>query len=194
SWVLLEHAAGTAGSDRPLGKVTNGFGLVLAGGHDDDVPRIHDCRYALSQAVHGNRVDVAVEEPSVVTACLRGECLDVGTRLQPGTRLVEADVPVTADSEDLQVDATTAGNRLLIVGALGDEVVRESVGSVYPGRVDVDLAGEVSVDHIAVPLGMLLGESDVVIQQVCAGLGQRQSAGCYLRSEERRVGRECAHE
>ena len=63
----------------------------------------------LGEAV-GRHLVGGVEEPGVVGPGLRGQGLDPGPRGERGRRLVEADVPVGADPEDLQVDRTGLGD------------------------------------------------------------------------------------
>jgi hypothetical protein len=127
--------------------------------------------------VQRNPVDVVVEEAGVVTPRLGGQRLDAGPRGEGRAGLVEGDVTVRADAEDLQVDAAGIGDGLLVGTAGGLEVRRESVEALDAGRVDVDLGDEVPLDDVPVPLGMVLRESDVLVEQEGSGASEGQVAG-----------------
>src|SRR5262245_61935776 len=53
-------------------------------------------------------------------------------------RLVEADVPVHAEAEDLQIDSAGAGNRVFVTHALGLRIRRSPVQKIDAPGGDVD--------------------------------------------------------
>ncbi|ETJ01795.1 MAG: hypothetical protein Q605_AUC01050G0003 [Actinomyces urogenitalis DORA_12] len=108
-WPLLAHLA--------FDQLVDRLSLVLAGGDENQLTRLHDGGQALGDAVGGDGVNVPVEEAGVVPARLLGQDVNVRARVQRAAGLVEADVTVRADAQDLQVAVPGRGHTLLIAGA-----------------------------------------------------------------------------
>ena len=131
----------------------------------------------------GHLLDVAVEEPRVVHPGLLGQRLDAGTRGERGARLVEADVPVRADPEQLEVDAAGLGQRPVVRLAGGEDVLGGAVGAhervlAQPERLD-DLAQH----HRTVGLGVPGRQPDVLVELADPGPGGVHRAGRDLGRE-----------
>ncbi len=137
----------------------------------------------LRQAVRGHRVDVVAEEPGVVDPGLPGQRLDPGPRAQRRSGLVECDVPVGADPEDLQVDAPGRADRILVFGAGGRQVGGQAVGPLDRACREVDLGHEHVVDDGPVPLRMIGGQSDVLVEGEAAGPAERDQPRIATRRE-----------
>jgi len=68
------------------------------------------------------------EKRSIVAPGLFGEDLDPRARGQRSGGFVESDVPIAAQTEELQVDTSGGGDAPLVEPALGLQVCRDSVG------------------------------------------------------------------
>ena len=140
------------------------------------MPGLHDGRQPLSQAVGGHRFEVAAEEAGVVDPRLPGQRLDTGSRGQRGPRLVERDVPVGADPEDLQIDAARCADRVLVRRTCCRDVGGQAIGALDCAGSEVDPGHEHVVDHVPVPLRMIGGQADVLVEGETRGPAETRSA------------------
>ena len=124
---------------------------------------------------HG--VDVAVEEAGVVATGLLGEDTHVRARREGPAGLVEADVAVRADSEDLDVDASVCLDGRVVGCGADLEVVAPAVGAVRGTLGHVDEVNEVAVDEVRIPLVVIAGQPDVLVEVVGANLGKGDLTG-----------------
>src|SRR5215217_1709774 len=119
---------------------------------------------ALGQAVLRHGLYVSAEESSVVPASLAGQCLDPGTGGERGAGFVECDMPIGANSKDLNV--YTAGVRygsfVRLAGA--HQVGGQPVRAIHMSRIDIDLVDELVSDDIPVPLRMVGRQPDVLVK------------------------------
>ncbi len=131
----------------------------------------------------GTAFDVAAEEAGVVDPGLPGQRLDPGSGGQRGPRLVERDVPVGADPEDLQVDAARFADRVLVRRAGGRDVGGQAVGALDGAGSEVDPGHEHLVDDGPIPLGVVGGQADVLVEGESAGLPERDQPGVAARRQ-----------
>src|SRR5215218_6204232 len=115
---------------------------------------LHDGADALGQAVLRDGVDITAEESSVVSASLAGQRLDTSSGGQRGAGLVERDMPVRADSQDLEIDTAGVGYGLLVRLTCTDQVRGQSVRSEDMRRIDIDLVDELTSDDVPIALRM----------------------------------------
>ncbi len=106
----------------------------------------------------------AAEEAGVVAHRFVGERFEPRAAAQRRAGLVEGDVPVAADAEDLQVDASFVGDHPLVLLAVGGEVERPAVGHVRVARVDVDVIEEVLLHEVAIAVRVGGTEAHVLVE------------------------------
>ena len=102
--VPLQEGGGDFGVELPFDGTADDVGLVLAGGEDGDLAGLEDRGDAHGERLTGN-VLLAEEVGGRVTPGNGVERDEPGAALEPGPRLVEADVARLADAEELKVDA-----------------------------------------------------------------------------------------
>ncbi len=86
----------------------------------------------------------------------------------PGS--LNRDVPVGADPEDLQIDAARFADRVLVRRACCRDVGGQAVGALDRAGSEVDPGHEHLVDHLPIPLRMIGGQTDVLVEGEAAGL------------------------
>ena len=111
--VLLQVRRGDVRVDVPFDRAADDPGLVLAGRDQRDLPRLEDRRDAHRDRL-GRHVLLAEEVGRGVLARDRVQVDEPRARAAPRARLVEADVPAPAHTQDLEVDAPGAADRLLV--------------------------------------------------------------------------------
>ena len=138
----------------------------------------------------------ATEEPGVVLPGLLGQRLDPGTGGERGAGLVEADVPVGADAEQLEVDAAGFGQRTVVGQAGGRDVLSGAVGAHERGVGQAERLDDLAEDHRAVRLGVAGRQPDVLVELADPGRETSTSRGAHLGCEglvDGQRGRSCGH-
>src|SRR5690606_6072599 len=128
-------------------------------------------------------VHVATEVARVVLARLAGQRGDVRARAEGRAWFVERDVPVRPNAEDLQVDSARGSDHLLVRGARRLEILGEPVRAMHPLGVEIHARDELTVDDVAVALGMLSWQADVLVEQEGARRGKAQPPGLMAPDE-----------
>src|SRR5699024_4993243 len=85
-------------------------------------------------------------------------------RGEGGAGFVESNVPIGADSQDLQVHAASLRNLRFVPGAGLADVAREPVGRVHRVIREVDVRGEFGSDHVRVRLRVVAGKPHIFIE------------------------------
>ena len=97
--------------------------------------------------------DVSVKEARIVAAGLLGEHIDVGARGEGATGFIEADVSVCADSEDLEVNAASVADCLVVVCCGLIVVTGPDVGAVRGSLGEIYAVNKETVDEVRVAFG-----------------------------------------
>ena len=165
------------GADLPFDELSDGLGLALAGGDEDQLAGLHDGGQPLGDALGGHRLDVAAEEAGVVPAGLLVELAQVCARVEGAAGLVEPDVPVGADAEDLQV-AVSGGSHLgLVVPAGGLEVLAQRVRAVEGPGAHVDAGAQIGLHEGGIALRVPGGKADVLVEHESGDLREAEAPG-----------------
>ncbi len=144
---------------------------------------VEDGADALGDDVVGHLLQVVVEEARVVHAGLLRERLDAGAGGQGGARLVEADVPVRADPQQLEVDPAGFRQRPVVGLAGADEVLGGAVGAHEGGLRQSEGLDDLAEHHGAVGLGVPGGQADVLVELADPGPGDVDPADGDLGGE-----------
>src|SRR5699024_12673715 len=88
----------------------------------------------------------------------------VGAQLKSLARLVETDMAVMADAQQLQINAAHTLNDVVITSTFRFGVHVGAVGQVDGSGVDIDQIEQIAVHEAPVALGMLAGETTVLVQ------------------------------
>ena len=146
------------------------FSLAPARRYQDHVPGGHDGRQALGQTVSRYRLEIAVKEASIVDSRLPRECLDSGSggKRRPG--FIEPDVPVGANPEYLQIDATCLAYRVLVLRTRGRDIGSQAVGALDRSGCKIDPGDEHVIDDRPIPLWMIGGQTNVLVECETTGL------------------------
>ena len=175
--VELETADGPHVVDAFLDAVLEGAGLVVAVDHDHDLLGIHDGADADGEGGLGDLVHVIVEEAAVGDDGVGGEGFLAGAAGEAGAGLVEGDMAVRTDAAHEQVDAAGSEDGLLVVLALGLQVLGIAVEDMDIFLLDVNMAEEVVPHEGVVALGVLLREIDVLVHVEGDDVLERHLAG-----------------
>ena len=103
------------------------------------------------------------------------------------TRLVEANVPVVADAQKLQVNATGSLDCRVVVRAGRGGVLVRPVRHVRPRHVDVHPREQVLPHEVVVALRVIVRKASVLIQVVALDLSKAYLA-CSAHLDEAHVG------
>lgn len=155
--------AGHARGHRAEERLTDDVRLVFARNHNYDAAREHD-------GLHAHRVRLARHVVRGLKKALVG--LDGGLGQIDAVRalgeifvrLVEADVPVQAHAEQLQVDAARGPDRGVVAGALALRVHLRAVRQVDAALRHVDRVEKVFVHEVVVALVMVSGQAAVLVE------------------------------
>ena len=163
----LGDGRGPFRADSALDQLAHGFGFLSAEGEQEQGPGLHDRSQPLRDAAGGDLADVAVEEAGVVRARSARENFDAGARNERSARLVEADVPVGADSEDLQVHAARRSDRRLILPCSEARVGVRALGGAKArlGQPGLFRPHKLSPQDVAVLFRMTVRDSHVFVQR-----------------------------
>jgi hypothetical protein len=93
-------------------------------------------------------------------------------------------VPVGADAEQLQVDAAEVGQQRVVSRAGRRQVGGPDVRPEQAGRWQIDVVGQLTVDHGAVALGMFGRQPDVLVEQHRARPGEADLPGTAALGQE----------
>ncbi len=159
---------GRAGAHRGNGTLDeSGNGILLPGteGEQNDLLGVHDRADAHRHRLRGDFVDLpAEEETRIVLNRLLGQDLRMRPASQGAAGFVEGDVPIRADTEQLNINASGGGDGILVCLAGGCDVLGETIGDVRPRLVDVDVVEELRLHEVVIALVVLRRETEVLVQ------------------------------
>ena len=180
--VELQDGGGIFGSDGAEQSGLQNLGLGAAIYNHQDLLGLHDG--ADTHGESGARHFIGRgEEAGVGVDSVLGELNVVGTGNEMIAGLVEADMTVTADTQQLHIDAAQGIDESVVAGTLSGGIGVLAVGHVGVGQIDVDLGEEILVHEVAVTLVVLAVEAVVLVQIYGAYLLEADLALSVLLSQ-----------
>ena len=156
-----EEGCGASGGDIALYECADSCSLALTGSEEKDLASLENAMYTHSERVLRN-VSLGREEAGVSLDGVGGKLNEVSKSLKLSVGLVEADVAVSADTENLNVGAAESVDLSLVLAAELAYVLCSSVGNAGVSLVDVNSVEEVLVHKVAVAL-IVVGSNGVVL-------------------------------
>src|SRR5215472_4040838 len=179
----LQGRSGDGARDGAFDRFRDGGGFGVAGGEQENFARFENCADS-----HGDGAARAflpgAEELRIVVKRFAAQGFETRARRQARGRLVEADMPVTADAENLEVNPTGGPDRLLVGSAVSIVVSADAtVGNVHIARRHVYVAKEILLHEVLETLRMRAGQALVFVKIERADLREIERA-CLVQANE----------
>jgi hypothetical protein len=139
------------------------LGFIFSCGEEDGFAGVEDGSDSHGDDMEWHRV-FAPEEAGVVLAGAGGKGFDARAGGEGGCRLVEANVAVSADAEELEVDAACCADFFLVATAEFFWVLCHTVWDMDVCQIDVHMPKEVLVHEGVVGLRVVSSDTDVFVQ------------------------------
>ena len=161
--VKLKSGAGADRSQRSFDHVFDGADFGWAESKEEATAGIENGADAHREGVFRHLFQ-ATEDGAVIAESLLGENLDPGAGTEGAGRLVEANVPVAAETQELDIDTTGIDNTMFVAAALGVEIGGGAVRDVRALLVDVDVAEKIFPHEIPIGLIVRAGKTDIFVE------------------------------
>jgi len=161
--VELERGGRIHRGDGAFDGLSYGLGFIFSRGEEDGFACVENGSDTHGDDMEWHRV-LAPEEAGVVLAGAGGKGFDARAGGEGGCRFVEANVAVSADAEELEVDAACCADFFLVAAAEFFGVRCHTVWDMDVFAIDVHMPEEVLVHERMVGLRMVGSDADVFVQ------------------------------